>query len=43
MKKLVVIVAAIVLVACGKEEVKKDYVTFSGTIIDQDRDSIWVS
>jgi thiol-disulfide isomerase/thioredoxin len=43
MKKLVIIVAAIVLVACGKEEVKKDYVTFSGTIIDQNSDSIVIS
>jgi len=43
MKRLVVIVAAIVLVACGKEEVKKDYVTFSGTIIDQNSDSIVIS
>jgi len=43
MKKLVLIVAAIVLVACGKEEVKKDYVTFSGTIVDQNSDSIVIS
>ncbi|MBL4663855.1 MAG: TlpA family protein disulfide reductase [Flavobacteriaceae bacterium] len=43
MKKLVVIVAGILLVACGKEEVKKDYVTFSGSIIDQNSDSIVIS
>jgi thiol-disulfide isomerase/thioredoxin len=42
MKKLVFVVATILLVACNKE-VKKDYVTFSGNITNQNSDSIVVS
>jgi len=42
MKKLVFVCATIFLVACN-EEVKKDYVTFSGKITNQNSDSIVVS
>lgn len=39
MKKLIVCLAALAIVAC-KEEARKDYVTFSGKITDKNSDSI---
>ncbi|TDI80296.1 MAG: TlpA family protein disulfide reductase [Bacteroidetes bacterium] len=42
MKKVVLIVTAMVLVACDKE-VKKEYVTFSGQITNKNSDSIVLS
>jgi hypothetical protein len=42
MKKVVLFVSAMVLVACSKE-VKKDYVTFSGQITNKNSDSIVLS
>lgn len=42
MKKILILVAAITMVACQEEQPKKDYVTFSGTITNPSSDSLLV-
>ncbi|TYA58885.1 TlpA disulfide reductase family protein [Formosa maritima] len=40
MKKILILLSAIAIVACKKEEAPKDYVTFSGTISNKNSDSV---